>query len=163
MGKGVCMSKIQKIKLFESLLRENTTATPFLDTLKSNEDVFENCCDSVLYFGDEDSYAFYEEVSEKADCSYERAKAKCWDICPEAFNYNDVYRILVKTSFDAKLAQRYGDVANLEKVIGLGYYDAPKDETNFIEKLLKEYRDYFYDAWDDRWGNAVVEAVNRLS
>ena len=157
------MNKAQKIKLFESLLRENETTTPFLDALKANEDVFENCCDSVLYFGDEDSGAFYEEVSEKADCSYERAKENCWDICPEAFNCNEVYRILAKTSFDAKLAQRYGNVANLEKVIGPGYYDAPEEETNFIEKLLKEYNDSFYDAWDDRWGNAVAEAVDRLS
>lgn len=116
----------------------------------------EDYCDSVLDFGDEDSGAFYEEVSDKADCSYERAKENCWDICPDALSYNDVYRILAKTSFDAKLAQKYGDVANLEKAIA-------EDETEFITSLLREYQDYLDDAWDDRWGNAVVEAVNRLS
>lgn len=150
------MNKTQKIKLFESLLGENPTATPFLDALKSDEYAFEDCCDSVLDFGDEDSGAFYEEVSDKADCSYERAKENCWDICPDALNYGDVYKILAKTSFDAKLAQKYGDVANLEKALA-------EDETNFITSLLREYQDYLDDAWDDRWGNAVVKAVNRLS
>lgn len=31
------MNKTQKIKLFESLLRENTSATSFLDALKSDK------------------------------------------------------------------------------------------------------------------------------
>lgn len=42
------MNKMQKIKLFESLLKENTT-TPFLDALMINKKV--SACDFFSYNG----------------------------------------------------------------------------------------------------------------